>query len=316
MNRLTKKLGIELPVIQGGMGNISNAELAAAISNAGGLGTIGVGTMNPDELEKLIQRIQHLTKKPFALNLPINVNPNIREMLDLVWKYSIPIISLSAGNPAPYIPLLHSHDVTVMVVTGSVKHAVKAEKAGADVIVAEGYEAAGINSPFETTTLTLIPQVVDAVTIPVVAAGGIADGRGLLAALSLGAEGVQMGTRFIATKEAPFSNKYKRKIIEAEDHSTFIIGRNHGKIRRVLKGNYAINLSNTETELSDDQFNEATSEKYHLIGALEGDENHGYMNSGQIAGLIHHEPTVAELLEEMMDDCRKRLKNIGNLLED
>ncbi|MGE8205042.1 NAD(P)H-dependent flavin oxidoreductase [Heyndrickxia sp. NPDC080065] len=312
MNTLVELLGIDLPIIQGGMGNISNAKLSSSISNAGGLGTIGVGTLTPDDVEKMINEIQGLTNKPFAVNLPIKVTPFIHEMVELILKYKVPIVSLSAGNPAPFISKLHEHGVKVMVVIGAVNQAVKAEQAGADVIIAEGYEAAGINSPFETTTLTLIPQVVDAVKVPVIAAGGIADGRGLLAALALGAQGVQMGTRFVATQEAPFSKEYKNKIINANDHNTLIIGRSHGQIRRVLEGDYASNLLKNEGEYSNQEFAESTSEKHHLLGAIEGDDKKGFMNSGQIAGLISNEPTISELFEEIMQDCRKKLKNVVN----
>lgn len=314
MKKLIEILHIEYPIIQGGMGNISNAKLAAAISNAGGLGTIGVGTLTPDEVEHMIQELRKLTKKPFAVNLPINVNSYMKEMISLMIKFNVPVVSLSAGNPAPIIPILHENNIKVMVVTASVHHAIKAEKAGANIIVAEGFEAAGINSPYETTTMTLIPQIVDAVTIPVIAAGGIADGRGLLAAFSLGAQGVQMGTRFVATKEAPFSSDYKNKILNANDHNTIIIGRSKGQTRRVLEGDYTLSLLKNEEEYTTEQYAEATNENHHIIGAINGNEKKGFMNSGQIAGLIHDIPTVEELIEGMMADCRKTLKNIGNLL--
>lgn len=314
MNYLTQLLGIELPIIQGGMGNISNAKLSAAVSNAGGLGTMGVGTMTPEKVEKMIREIGVLTNKPFAINLPINVNQHMQEMVSLIIKHKVPIVSLSAGNPAPLIPIFHHHDIKVIVVIASVKHAKKAETAGADIIVAEGFEAAGINSPFETTTMTLIPQIVDAVKIPVVAAGGIADGRGLLAAMALGAQGVQMGTRFVATKDAPFSQEYKSKLIDANDHQTLILGRSKGQVRRVLDDEYSSALLKNEKSYSLPEYMEATSEKRHLIGALEGNGTEGFMNSGQIAGMIHDEPTVSQLLEQMMSDCRKTLKNIENQL--
>ncbi|MDP4164704.1 MAG: nitronate monooxygenase, partial [Bacillota bacterium] len=192
MNRLTELLNIRYPIIQGGMGNISNSILAAAVSNAGGLGTIGAGTMNPDEVEYLLVDTKKRTDNPFAVNIALSVSPYVKEILALVKKYAVPIVSLSAGNPAPYIPALHANGIKVVTVVASVKQATKAESAGADVVVAEGYEAAGINSPLETTTMTLVPQIVRALNIPVVAAGGIADGRGLAAALMLGASGVQM----------------------------------------------------------------------------------------------------------------------------
>lgn len=312
MNKVAKFLGIEKPIIQGGMGNISNAELTAAVSEAGGLGTIGTGTMNLSEIEAILEETKRLTNKSIAINIPISVHPDAEKIIDLIFKHSIPIVSLSAGNPAPYIPLLHNKGVKVMVVTGSVKHARKAEEAGADIIVAEGVEAAGINSPFETTTMTLIPQIVDAVSVPVIAAGGIADGRGMLAAFALGAQGVQMGTRFVATMEAPFSQEYKKRIVEATDYSTVVIGRSFGRVRRVLDGEYAKSILGKEKNgLTIEQYEELTTEKQHRIGALEGNEQEGFMNSGQIAGLIKKIPTVKEVMDWMIEEYEQQLKYLS-----
>jgi enoyl-[acyl-carrier protein] reductase II len=309
VHRLTHLLNIQYPIFQGGMGNISNARLTAAVSEAGGLGTIGVGTMTPEEVEKIILETKTLTTKPFALNIPITVTPYLKEMLKLLLKHQIQIVSLSAGNPAPYIQKLHENGIKVIAVVASVKHAIKAEAAGVDVLVAEGYEAAGINSPFETTTMTLIPQIVDAVNIPVVGAGGIADGRGLAAAICLGASGVQMGTRFIATKEAPFHTHYKEKILNADDTSTVIVGRSVGKIRRLLQTPYAGKLLDYERNgITEEEYLALTSEDLHKQGALEGNEQDGFMNAGQIAGLVSNVPTVKKLIEGMMIDAKTQLQ--------
>jgi enoyl-[acyl-carrier protein] reductase II len=309
VSKLTNLLNIHYPIIQGGMGNISNAVLAAAVSEAGGLGTIGVGTMTPSQVEKMIIEIKTLTRKPFALNIPISVTPFLKEMLLLLIQYQIPVVSLSAGNPAPYIDKLHEKGVKVMAVVATVQHALKAETAGVDILVAEGYEAAGINSPFETTTLTLIPQICDAVSIPVVAAGGIADGRGLAAMLSLGASGVQMGTRFIATEEAPFHPSYKEMILQSQDTSTRIIGRSLGKVRRLLNSPYTEKLLDLESKgMTESEYLRLTSEDRHCKGALEGNVHEGFMNAGQIAGLISSTPTVQQLIDSMMEDARRQLK--------
>jgi enoyl-[acyl-carrier protein] reductase II len=309
VNRLTQFLNIQYPILQGGMGNISNASLTAAVSEAGGLGTIGVGTMTPDEVEKIILETKALTSKQFALNIPISVTPYLKEMLMLLLKHKIQVVSLSAGNPSPYIENLHKNGIKVIAVVASVKHALKAEAAGVDILVAEGYEAAGINSPFETTTMTLIPQIVNAVDIPVVGAGGIADGRGLAAAICLGASGVQMGTRFIATKEAPFHTNYKEKILFADDTSTVIIGRSVGKIRRVLQAPYTGKLLEYEKKgMTDEEYLALTSEDLHKRGALEGNEQEGFMNAGQIAGMVSTIPTVKELMEGMMEEARTHLQ--------
>ncbi|WP_042347524.1 NAD(P)H-dependent flavin oxidoreductase [Bacillus massiliigorillae] len=316
MLHLTKLLNITNPIIQGGMGNISNAPLTAAVSEAGGLGTIGCGTMTPEEVEKIIIETKERTTKPFAVNIPISVTKFVRDLVDLVIKHNVPVVSLSAGNPAPLIPILHEHGIKVIAVVASVKHAKKAEEAQADVLVAEGFEAAGINSSLELTTFTLIPQIVAAVKIPVVAAGGIGNGQGLSAALMLGASGVQLGTRFIATKEAPFHDIYKEKLLTANDIDTVIIGRPVGKVRRMLKTPYAHKLIQQEQKgMTEEEYLDLTSEKQHYIGAILGDLENGFINSGQIAGLISSIPTVQELIESMMSEAKQNIVNVVSEFE-
>ncbi|OIK10396.1 2-nitropropane dioxygenase [Bacillus sp. MUM 116] len=305
MKYVNELLSIKYPILQGGMGNISNAHLTAAVSNAGGLGTIGCGTMTPEQVEAIILETKEKTNKPFAINIPINVSPFTEEMVQLVIKLKIPVVSLSAGNPAPYIARFHQHDIKVIVIVAAVKHAQKAEEAGADVLVAEGFEAAGINSNLELTTFALIPQICKHVSIPVLAAGGIGDGHGLAAALMLGAAGVQMGTRLIATKDAPFHSIYKQRLIDAADNETVILGRSVGQVRRVLKSGYAKQIIDLERQgLSEEQYRQMTSEDFHLKGALNGDSENGFMNSGQIAGLIEDIPTVQELVDGMMREAK------------
>lgn len=314
-NQVCDILRIHYPIIQGGMGNISNAELSSSISEAGGLGTIGVGTMTPEEVESIIIKMKQLTNKPFALNIPIQVTPYMKEMVSLIEKYKIETISLSAGDPKELIPILHKLGCVVLVVVGTAEQAKKAEQKGADLIVAEGYEAAGINSTNEITTFTLIPQVVSAVSIPVIAAGGIADGLGLAAALSLGAMGVQLGTRFIATSEAPFSKEYKQLILQSRGTDTAIVGRQVGRIRRVLSTKYIDDLLVSEQiGITLSEFNEKTSEDYHKIGALTGDFVNGYVNGGQVVGLITSIVSVKELLHSMVEEAKKRAFVITNLL--
>jgi enoyl-[acyl-carrier protein] reductase II len=310
MNRVTELLNIHYPIIQGGMGNISNAKLAAAVSEAGGLGTIGCGTMTADQVEEIIIETKQLTAKPFALNIAISVTPHVEELIELSIKHHIPVISLSAGNPAPYIPILHEHKKVVMVVVASVKHAGKAEAAGADILIAEGYEAAGINSALELTTFTLIPQVTQRVSKPVLAAGGIGDGKGLAAAMMLGAEGVQIGTRFIATKEAPFHDKYKAQLIQANGTDAIIIGRSLGRIRRVMNTSYARELIEKEKSgVSLQEFGQFTSEEFHVNGAIKGDMERGFINGGQVAGLIEDIPSVKELVEGMITTAKAQLES-------
>lgn len=316
MKCVCEMLGIDYPIIQGGMGNISNSQLTIAVSEAGGLGTIGCGTMTPNEVENIILETKKQTNKSFAVNIAISVSSYTKELIDLVIKHNVPIISLSAGNPVPYIAKLHEHGITVIALVASVKHALKAQEAGADILVAEGFEAAGINSSLELTTFTLIPQIVNSVKIPVVAAGGIGDGKGLAAALMLGASGVQIGTRLIATKEAPFHDIYKQNLVDASDTETIIVGRTVGRLRRLLKTNYSKKLIELEKSgITLEQFGEMTSEKQHIKGAIEGDMDNGFINSGQIAGLIHHIPSVKELLDSMMDEANKQINQAGNELD-
>ena len=314
-NKICNQLNINYPIIQGGMGNISNAELAAAVSEAGGLGTIGCGTMEPSEVEKIITETKKRTKKPFAVNIAINVTPYTDALIKTVIEHEVPVVSLSAGNPALYIPILQEKGIKVLTIVAAVKHAEKAEAAGADAVVAEGFEAAGINSNLELTTMTLIPQIVDQVNIPVIAAGGIGDGRGLAAALMLGASGVQMGTRFIATKEAPFHENYKSKILNATDTTTKIIGRTVGQTRRVLENEYAEKIARLEEKgITTEEFSTLTTEVQHIKGAIDGDFSEGFINGGQISGLINTIPTVKELLEEMMKVARAQLKQRQGLI--
>lgn len=314
-NRVCNLLDIDYPIIQGGMGNISDPRLAAAISNAGGLGTIGVGTLPVNEAISRMKKMKELTVRSCCVNLPISVHPDAQAIAEAVVEAGIPVVSLSAGNPKPLLPFFKANGVRVMCVTASVRQAQKAEEAGADLVVCEGYEAAGINSPLETTTMTLVPQIADAVTIPVIAAGGIADGRGLAAALSLGAEGVQMGTRFIATQEASFHDSYKQKIIEADDQATMIIGRTYNRIRRLLKTDYARSISEQEqTGLTLEEFMDKTNEDHHVAGAVLGDLGKGFLNSGQIAGVINHIPRVHDLLKEMTECAQKILQEKQKLL--
>jgi enoyl-[acyl-carrier protein] reductase II len=315
MNDVCRLLQIRYPIIQGGMGNISNAKLAAAVSEAGGLGTVGVGTMPPDEAEEIIVETKRRTNRPFAVNIPLQVTPYLEEMVSLVLKHRVPVVSLSAGNPAPWIPRFAAEGIKIIVVTASVKQAKKAEAAGADILVAEGYEAAGINSSLELTTMTLIPQIASAVNIPVVAAGGIGDGRGLLAALALGAQGVQLGTRLIATKDAPFHEAYKQLITNAGDNETVIVGRTVGRVRRIMRTPYAEKLLELEKQgMPPEQFQEYMSEDRHRRGALHGDFHEGFVNAGQIAGLIDDVPTVAELFEQMMAEAKQQLGKLRAVL--
>ena len=316
MKTIHELLHITYPIIQGGMGNISNAQLTAAISEAGGLGTIGAGTRTPEEVDQMIQEVKERTSKPFSLNIPITVTKYAKEMVELAIAHQVPVVSLSAGNPGKLIPFLHKEGIKVIVVVASVKHAQKAEAAGADLLVAEGFEAAGINSSLEITTFTLIPQIANAVKIPVIAAGGIGDGRGLAAALMLGASGVQMGTRFIATKEAPMHEAYKERLLNASDTDTLIFGRTVGRVRRILHTPYAEKLLQIEQQgLTLEEYAKLTDEDKHVLAAMEGNLEEGFLNSGQVAGLITSIPSVKELLADIMKEADEQLQKGTALLK-
>lgn len=313
---ICKLLKIKYPIIQGGMGNISNAMLTAAVSEAGGLGTIGCGTMTPKEVEKIITETKNKTNKPFAVNIPINVTPYVDELVEIILKHKVPIVSLSAGNPSKYIPKLKKNGIKTLVIVATVKHAKKAEEVGADGLIAEGFEAAGINSNAELTTFTLIPQIVKNVNIPVIAAGGIGNGNGLAAALMLGAQGIQMGTRFVATVDAPFHSNYKEAILQATDTSTKIVGRSVGQSRRVILGDYVKKIGEKEEEgISLEEFQSLTTEAKHIKGAIEGDFCNGYINAGQVSGLIDSLPTVKELIETMIEEAKMQLDHVSNKLQ-
>ncbi|WP_163527319.1 NAD(P)H-dependent flavin oxidoreductase [Halobacillus ihumii] len=312
MNDITKILNVDLPFIQGGMGNISHASLAVAVSEAGGLGTIGAGTLAPEKVEQMILDIRRETSKPFAVNIPLAVQPYVKDILSLIKKHQVPVVALSAGNPAPYIEPLRAENVVVMCVVANEKQARKAEAAGADIVIAEGYEAAGINAKEELTTFTLLPKVTASVNIPVVAAGGIGDGRGVLAALSLGAQGVQLGTRLIATKDAQVHPAYKEALCSAGSDGTMIVGRPYQQVRRILKTPYGQHLLDSEKEkIPLESYLEKTDESRHILGAIEGKLNEGHVNAGQISAMIEDIPTVQELFTRMIQEAQSKLKDIS-----
>ncbi|MFS0785651.1 nitronate monooxygenase [Shouchella sp. 1P09AA] len=312
---VTRLLNIQYPIIQGGMGNISDPILVAAVSEAGGLGTIGCGTLQAMEVKEKIVATRKRTTKPFALNIPLAVNEDREELINLAINEAVPVVSLSAGNPQPFISRLKQHGITVICVVATVKQGRKAEEAGADLLVAEGFEAAGINAMQEMTTLTLIPQLVERVQVPVVAAGGIGNGKGLAAVLMLGAVGAQMGTRFIATQDAPYSQRYKEKLLNATDQSTLVLGRAHGQVRRVLKGVYTENLHKHERHHSASDYQIFTSEDAHKKGAIDGNDEQGFMNGGQVAGLINDLPTVKDLLDTMIAEAKAVMQEKMSLLD-
>ena len=313
MKSICELLSIKYPIIQGSMGNISQAALTAAVSEAGGLGTVGTGTMTPREVEAILLETKRKTSSPFAVHIDFRVNPYVHDLIDLVLKYRVPVVSLPEGDHAQTLSLLHHYGIIVIAAVSSVKQAQKAEAAGADLLVAEGFEAAGMNSSHEMTTFTLIPQIISAVSIPVVAAGGIGDGKGLAAAFMLGAKGVQMGTRLIATKESRVPNAYKEKLIQASGLDTQVIGRSVGRVKRVIKTGYAEKIVHAEKAgIGLEEFNQMTTEDKHMKGAVWGDVDNGLINCGQVAGLITSIPNVKELFANMMEEAVVQMNEVSH----
>lgn len=311
--RLTELLGIEYPVIQGGMVWVSNWRLAAAVSNAGGLGQIGAGSMDWSQIRENIRKVRENTDKPWGLNIPM-MRPDFEDIVKIGIEEGARIFTTSAGNPAKAAPLLKRDDTTIIHVVPSVRGATKAQDSGFDAIVCEGYEAGGHDGLDEICTIALVPQVVDTVRIPVAAAGGIADGRGIAAALALGADGVQMGTRFVATVECPAHENFKRKVVEAADAGTIITGRKMNMLRS-LKNDFTIRMAEAERDgatketlfrIIGDENNRAE------LGMVEGDVAEGVLEAGQSSGLVHDIPTVKELFERLKEEYEGAVSRMRN----
>jgi enoyl-[acyl-carrier protein] reductase II len=314
--RLCELLGIEYPIIQGGMVWIANAELAAAVSNAGGLGLISPNagmSRNGDQLENLKKQIEiakGLTSKPFGVNLPILNNPQIAALVDAVIKAKVKVVATAAGNPALYTSRFKEAGIKVLHLVAAVRHAQSAERRGVDAVIAEGYEAGGHNGLDELTTLTLVPQVADAVSIPVVAAGGIADARGVVAALALGADGVQMGTRFVATRECAAHQNFKDAIVKATDTDTAITGRKLGPTR-ILKNEIATKLLDMEAAgASAEELQAFIGSSRSRTGQFEGDLAKGEAYCGSIAGMIKEIKSVAEVIQSIVENYDKVLARL------
>jgi len=299
-SRVPGILGIEYPILQGGMIWVSDAGLAAAVSEAGGLGVIGAGGMPAETVREEIARARELTTKPFGVNVPI-LSPFAEGIFETAASMGVPVLTTSAGNPLTYTARAREAGMKVVHVVSNVRMARKAQEAGVDVIVAEGYEAGGHNGFDEITTMVLVPQVVDAVDVPVVAAGGIGDARGMAAAFALGAEGVQLGTRFLACVESPAHPRFKELILSAGDCSTVITGRAFGPVR-VLKNKLAEMILQAEREgWSPEKVQEMIGSGRSVKACLEGDLDEGSFMSGQIAGMIVELKSAKQVVEELVE---------------
>ena len=297
MNRITEMLGIKYPIIQGAMQDVAKAGLVAAVSNAGGLGVLASGQDTPEQVREEIRKVKELTDKPFAVNLMF-LNKKVPEIVDVVIEEGVKIVTTGAGTPKLYMPKLKEAGIKVMPVIPNVKIAKKMEELGVDAVIAEGMESGGHIGTM--TSQTLWPQVVDAVKIPVIAAGGIADNRGVKAAMAMGAEGVQCGTIFSISKESPVGDNWKKVIIESKDTSIGVIGTKMGVASRTVVNKKAKELYGLEDKMTDKlKFNQLLDEAYRKA-VYQDNVKDGIIFAGSVAGMIHESKSAAEIISDLM----------------
>ena len=313
MNKITELFGIRYPIIQAGMIWCSGWELASAVSNAGGLGLIGAGSMYPKILREHIKKCKAATGKPFGVNLPL-IYPQMDEIVDVVIEEGIRIVFTSAGNPKKWTQHFHDHGIKVAHVIANVKFAMKCEEAGVDAVVAEGFEAGGHNGPEETTTMTLIPMVREAIKLPLIAAGGIATGRGMMAAMALGAEGVQIGSRFVASEESSAHEMFKKSVIAVKDGDTALSLKKLIPVR-LVKNDFYLRVKELENSgAGREELMELLGRGRAKLGMFEGDMQEGELEIGQIAGLINEIKPAAVILEDILEEFEEeRLKLLQNI---
>lgn len=303
-NRITSLFGIQYPIIQGGMIWNSGYKLASAVSNAGGLGLIGAGSMYPEVLREHIQKCKKATSKPFGVNVPM-LYPDLDKIMQIIIEEGVKIVFTSAGNPKTWTTYLQEKGITVVHVVSSSKFALKAQEAGVDAIVAEGFEAGGHNGREETTTLTLIPMVKQNINIPLIAAGGIASGRGMLAAMTLGADGVQMGTRFAASQESSAHQNFKELLLDIQEGDTVLTLKELAPVRLIknefYNGLVELYKNNPSIEQLKDYLGRARAKK----GMFEGDLDQGELEIGQISGLINSIDTAQEIIDNVIVEFEK-----------
>ncbi len=311
-NRITKLFGIQYPIIQAGMIWCSGWELAAAVSNAGGLGIIGAGSMYPDVLREHIQKCKKATSKPFAINLPL-LYPDIEKHVEIIIEEGVKIVFTSAGNPMTWTAKLKEHGITVVHVIANVKFALKCEEAGVDAIVAEGFEAGGHNGKEETTTLCLIPMIKQAVKIPVIAAGGIATGRAMLACMALGAEGVQIGSRFAASLESSAHENFKNRIVETKEGGTQLSLKKLVPVR-LIKNEFFQQINEAEERGAPrHELAEILGRARAKKGMFEGDMIEGELEIGQIAGLISDVLPAGKIVENIIEEYKSAQAELAHL---
>ncbi|WP_290698006.1 nitronate monooxygenase [Lacinutrix sp.] len=311
-NKITQLFNIKHPIIQAGMIWNSGWRLASAASNSGILGLIGAGSMYPDVLREHIQKCKKATNKPFGVNVPM-LYPNVTEIMDIIVEEGVKIVFTSAGNPKTWTKWLQDKGITVVHVVSSVKFALKSQEAGVDAIVAEGFEAGGHNGRDETTTLTLIPMVKEQLQIPLIAAGGIATGKAMLACMVLGADGVQVGSRFVASEESSAHQAFKQVVVDTKEGDTQLTLKELAPVR-LVKNKFFNELQELyKTAPTPEQLKELLGRARAKRGMFEGDLEDGELEIGQIAGLIHDIKPVAEIVAEMVAEFEEAKSNISNL---
>ena len=298
---ITKLFNIQYPIVQGGMVWVSGYKLASAVSNAGGLGLIGAGSMYPEVLREHIQKCKKATDKPFGVNVPM-LYPDIQKIIEIIIEEDVKIVFTSAGNPKTWTSILKDKGITVVHVVSSVKFAIKAELAGVDAVVCEGFEAGGHNGREETTTFTLIPMVKEHLKIPLIAAGGIGSGRGMLAAMILGADGVQIGSRFAATEESSAHQNFKDIIIDVKDGDTQLTLKELAPVRLVKNKFYNEVQELYKTKPTLEELKQLLGRARAKKGMFEGDLEEGELEIGQIAGLIHEIKSAKAVLNEIVEE--------------
>lgn len=311
-NRVTELFNIKYPIIQAGMIWNSGWRLASAASNNGILGLIGAGSMYPDVLREHIQKCKKATNNPFGVNVPM-LYPNIEEIMDIIVEEGVKIVFTSAGNPKTWTHWLKEKGITVVHVVSSVKFALKAQEAGVDAIVAEGFEAGGHNGRDETTTFTLIPMVKEQIKIPLLAAGGIGSGQGMLAAMILGADGVQIGSRFVASEESSAHQLFKEKVVEAKEGDTHLTLKELAPVRLLKNAFFDELMALYKTGPSVDELKSLLGRARAKRGMFEGDMDQGELEIGQVSGLIHDIKPVKEIVEDLIKEYNNSLNKISKL---
>ncbi|WP_417857084.1 NAD(P)H-dependent flavin oxidoreductase [Xanthomarina gelatinilytica] len=311
-NRITQLFNTTYPIVQAGMIWNSGWRLASAASNAGALGLIGAGSMYPDVLREHIQKCQKATNKPFGVNVPM-LYPNIQEIMDIIVEENVKIVFTSAGNPKTWTSWLQDKGITVVHVVSSVKFALKAQEAGVDAVVAEGFEAGGHNGRDETTTLTLIPMVKEHLQIPLIAAGGIATGKAMLAAMVLGADGVQVGSRFVASEESSAHQAFKQVVVDVKEGDTQLTLKELAPVRLVKNKFYNDIQELYKTAPTPEQLKDLLGRARAKRGMFEGDLDDGELEIGQIAGLIHDIKPAAQIVADMMQEFEEAKQFVATL---